>query len=83
MQSIRQAKQIICPLGLQVEKFTCATMIVLYIMDLSTNTSRNALFVDSAGLIVEKMVVMIKTASETEEKASLKMCFSTFLSFLI
>jgi hypothetical protein len=42
---------------------------------------RNALFVDSSDSIVEKTVVMTRTA--TKEKAGLKMSFGTFLSFLI
>jgi hypothetical protein len=46
-------------------------------------TSRNALFVDSTDSIVEKMVVMTRTATEIEEKAGLKRCFGTFLSFLV
>jgi hypothetical protein len=52
-------------------------------MDLSTKTSRNALFVDSSDSIVEKTAVMTRSATETEEKAVLKRCFGTFLSFLI
>jgi hypothetical protein len=58
-------------------------MIAFYIVGLSMNTSRNALFVDSTDSIVEKMVVMMRTAIETEEKTGVKMCFGTFLSFLI
>jgi hypothetical protein len=60
-----------------------ARMIAFYIMGLSTKTSRNALFVDSTDSIVEKMAVMMRTAIETEEKAGLKRCFATFLSFLV
>jgi hypothetical protein len=45
-------------------------MIAFYIMGLSTKTLRNALFVDSTDSIVEKMVVMTRTA--TEEKVGLK-----------
>jgi hypothetical protein len=56
-------------------------MIAFYIMGLSTKTLRNALFVDSTDSIVEKMTVMMRTA--TEEKEGLKRCFGTFLSFLI
>jgi hypothetical protein len=52
-------------------------------VDLSTKTSRNALFVDSSDSIVEKTAVMTRSATETEEKAVLKRCFGTFLSFLI
>jgi hypothetical protein len=50
---------------------------------LSTKTLRNALFVDSNDSIIENMAVMTRTTIEIEEKASLKMCFGTFLSFLI
>jgi hypothetical protein len=58
-------------------------MIAFYIVGLSTKSLRNALFVDSIDLIIEKMVVMMRTATEIEEKAGLKSCFGTFLSFLI
>jgi hypothetical protein len=47
-------------------------MIAFYIMDLSTKTTRNALFVDSINPIVEKTTVMMRTAIKTEEKMSLK-----------
>jgi hypothetical protein len=60
-----------------------ARMIAFYIMNLSTKTLRNALFVNSIDSIVEKTTVMIRTATEIEEKAGLKRCFGTFLSFLI
>jgi hypothetical protein len=60
-----------------------ARMIAFYIMDPSTKTSRNALFVDLIDSIIEKTVVMIRTTTETEEKLALKSCFGTFLSFLI
>jgi hypothetical protein len=39
--------------------------------------------VDSTDSIVEKTVEMTRTATETEEKAGLKWCFGTFLSFLV
>jgi hypothetical protein len=58
-------------------------MIAFYIVGLSMKTSRNALFVNSIDSIVETMAVMMKTATEIEEKAGLKECFGTFLSFLI
>jgi hypothetical protein len=58
-----------------------ARMIAFYIVDLSTKTSRNALFVDSIDSIVEKTAVMMRTVTETEEKIGLKKCFDTFLSF--
>jgi hypothetical protein len=53
-------------------------MIGFYIMNL-----RNALFVDSIDSIIEKMAVMMRTATEIEEKTSIKRCFGTFLSFLV
>jgi hypothetical protein len=77
------AKDIICLLRLEVEKSMRARMIAFYIMVLSMKTSRNALFVDSTNSIIEKMAVMTRTATEIEEKAGLKRCFGTFLSFLI
>jgi hypothetical protein len=62
-------------------------MIAFYIVGLSTKTSRNALFVDSTDSIIEKTVVMMRTATEieieTEEKVGRKRCFGTFLSFLV
>jgi hypothetical protein len=81
-KTIYEAKQIIYLLGLEVEKSTRARMIGFYIMSLSTKTSRNALFVDSTDLIVEKTAVMTKTATETEEKVGLKRYFDTLLLFL-
>jgi hypothetical protein len=64
-------------------KFISARMIAFYIVDLSTKTSRNALFLDSIDSIVEKTVVMMRTTTETEENAGLKRYFSTFVSFLV
>jgi hypothetical protein len=58
-------------------------MIAFYIMDLSMKTSRNALFVDTIDSIIEKIAVMMRTATEMEEKAGLKSYFGTFLSFLV
>jgi hypothetical protein len=66
-----------------VKKDMRARMIALYIVDLSMKTSRNTLFVDSIDSIVEKMAVILRTTTETEEKTGLKRCFGTFLSFLI
>jgi hypothetical protein len=66
-----------------VEKIQRARMIAFYIVDLSTKTSRNALFVDSTDSIVEKTVVMTRTVIETEERIGLKRCLGTFLSFLV
>jgi hypothetical protein len=39
--------------------------------------------VDLTDSIIEKTVVMTRTATEIEEKVGLKRCFDTFLSFLI
>jgi hypothetical protein len=58
-------------------------MIAFYIIGLSSKTMRNALFVDLIDSIIEKMVVMMRTKTEIEEKVSLKRCFGSFLSFLI
>jgi hypothetical protein len=58
-----------------------ARMIAFYIVDLSTKTSRNALFLDSIYSIVEKTTIMMRTVIETEEKIGLKRCFDSFLSF--
>jgi hypothetical protein len=55
-------------------------MIAFYIVGLSIKTLRNTLFVDSTNSIIEKMAVMMRTA--TEEKAGLKRCFG-ILSFLV
>jgi hypothetical protein len=82
-ETVYEAKQIICPLGLEVEKSMRARMIAFYIMGPSTKALRNILFVDSTDSIIEKMTVMARTATETEENAGLKRCFVTFLSFLI
>jgi hypothetical protein len=57
-------------------------MIAFYIVGLITKTLRNDLFMDSINSIIEKMVVMMRTAIETEEKANRKRCFGTLLSFL-
>jgi hypothetical protein len=64
-------------------KSTLVRIIAFYIVDLSTKTSRNAIFVDSTDSIIEKTAVMMRTTTETEEKTSLKRCFDTFLSFLV
>jgi hypothetical protein len=58
-------------------------MIAFYIVGKSMKTSRNALFVDSTDSVIEKMAVMMRTITETEEKAGLKRYFGTFLSFLV
>jgi hypothetical protein len=75
-ETVYEAEQIICLLGLEVEKSTRATIIAFYIMGLSTKTMRNALFVDSTDSIVEMMAVMMRTT--IEEKVDLKSCFGTF-----
>jgi hypothetical protein len=56
------------------KKSTYARMIKFYIVGLSTKTLRNAQFVDSTAVM---------TRTTTEEKAGLKMCFGTFLSFIV
>jgi GTP-dependent phosphoenolpyruvate carboxykinase len=58
-------------------------MIAFYIVGLSMKTSINALFVELTDSIVEKMAAMKRIGTEIEEKAGLKRCFGTFLSFLI
>jgi hypothetical protein len=45
----------------------CARIIAFYIMDLSTMTSRNALFVDSVDSIIEKIVVMMRTTTKQKK----------------
>jgi hypothetical protein len=47
-------------------------MIAFYIMGLSTKTLISALFVDSVDSIIEKMTVMMRTATKTKEKVGLK-----------
>jgi hypothetical protein len=42
-----------------------------------------ALFVESIDSIIEKTAVMTRTVTKIEEKAGLKRCFGTFLSFPI
>jgi hypothetical protein len=80
-ETIYEEKHIICLLGLEVEKIhTCKNDCILY-HGMSLRTLRNALFLDSIDSIIEKMVVMMRTA--IEEMAGLKRCFGTFLSFLI
>jgi hypothetical protein len=82
-ETIFEAKQIICPLGLEVEKSTRARMIAFYIMGTSMKTLKNVLFVDSTNSIVQNTTVMMRTATEIEENAGIKKSFGTFLSFLI
>jgi hypothetical protein len=82
-KTVYEAKHIICPLGLEVEKSMRVRMIAFYIVSMSMKTSRNVLFVDSTDSIVEKTVVMTRTVTKIEEKADIKRYFDTFLSFLI
>jgi hypothetical protein len=82
-ETVYKAKQIIRPLGLEVEKFTHARIIAFYIMGLSMKILIIALFMDSTNSIVEKTTVMMRTPTEIEEKVGQKRCFGTFLSFLI
>jgi hypothetical protein len=56
-------------------------MIAFYIVGRSMKILRNALFVDLTDSIIGKMAVMMTIA--TEERAGLKRCFGTFLSFLV
>jgi hypothetical protein len=58
-------------------------MIAIYSMGMNMKTFRNVQFVDSTNSIIEKMTVMMRTITETEEKTCLKIFFGTFLSFLI
>jgi hypothetical protein len=56
-------------------------MIAFYIVGTSMKTLRNVLFVDLTDSIIAKMVVM--TTIAIEERAGIKRCFGTFLSFLV
>jgi hypothetical protein len=58
-------------------------MITFSIVGLSTKTFRNTLFVDLTDSIIEKMEMMMRTATEIEENAGLKWRFSSFLSFIV
>jgi hypothetical protein len=80
-ETVYEATQIICQLGLKVKKFTHARMIAFYSLGMSIKTLRNVLFVYSTDSIVEKMAVMTSTA--TEEMMGPKRCFSIILSFLV
>jgi hypothetical protein len=68
---------------LEAEKPTRTRMIAFYIMGLSMKTLRNVLFVVSTDSIVKKTTMMMRNTTETEEKADIKRCFGTFLSFLV
>jgi hypothetical protein len=63
---IYEVKQIIYLFGWRWKKSMCARMIAFYIMCLSTKTLINTLFGDSTNSIIEKSVVMTRTATETE-----------------
>jgi hypothetical protein len=62
-ETVYEAKQILCLLGLEVEKSTRARIIAFYIAGLSMKILRNALFVDSTDSIVETMTVMMRTVT--------------------
>ena len=82
-KTVYEAKQIICPLGLEVEKIhACKNDCILYRGPEYENLEKCPI-VDSTDSIVGKTTVMTRTATETEEKAGLKRCFGTFLSFLV
>jgi hypothetical protein len=49
-----------------------ARMIAFYTVGLSMKTLRNAEFVDSINSIIEKTMVMTRTATEIEKKVGLK-----------
>jgi hypothetical protein len=75
-ETVYEAKQIIYPLGLEVEKIhACKNDCILY-RGLDYHDLESALFVDSIDSTVEKMVVMMRTA--TEQRADLKRCFWYF-----
>jgi hypothetical protein len=61
-----------------VEKSIHVRMIAFYIMGPSMKTSRNALFVNLTDSIIEKMMVTMRTVTETEEKGWAKKVFSYF-----
>jgi hypothetical protein len=69
-ETVYEAKQIICLLGLEWKRSTRARMITFYIVGRSMKTLRNALFVDVTNSIIGKMAVMMTIA--TEERAGLK-----------
>jgi hypothetical protein len=54
------------------KKYTHARIIAFYIMGLSTKTLRNALFVELIDSIIEKLMVIMRTATKTEEKTDQK-----------
>jgi hypothetical protein len=60
-------------------------MITFYIVGLSVNTLRNALFVDLTDSIIEKMVVMTRTAIEEKvaEKGVLVLSYHFSFEVLI
>jgi hypothetical protein len=58
-------------------------MIAFYIVAPIMKALRNVLLVDSTDSIIEKTAVMMRTATETEEKAGLKCVLVLFLLFLV
>jgi hypothetical protein len=54
------------------KKYTHVRIIAFYIMGLSTKTLRNALFVELIDSIIEKLMVIMRTATKTEEKTDQK-----------
>jgi hypothetical protein len=80
-ETVFEAKQIICPLSLKVEKnHMCKNDCILY-RGAECEDFENDLFVDPIDSIIEKMTVITRTV--IEEKTGLKRCFCTFLSFLV
>jgi hypothetical protein len=80
-ETIYEAKQIICPLGLEVEKIhTCKNDCILYHGEEYEDLEKCPIC-GLDDLIIGKMAVMMTIA--TEERAGLKRCFGTFLSFLV
>jgi hypothetical protein len=80
-ETVYEAKQIIYPLDLDVEKIhTCKNNCILYHEDGYEDLEKCPIM-DSTDSIIERMTVMMRTA--TEQMASQKRCFGTFLSFLV
>jgi hypothetical protein len=83
LETIYEKKQIICPLGLKVEKIhACENDCILYRGPKYEDLAKCPIL-DSTDSIVEKTTVMMRTATKIEEKVGLKRCFGTFLSFLV
>jgi hypothetical protein len=78
-ETVYEAKQIICQLGLEVEKpDACKKDCILY-----RGTEYEDLEKCPTDSIIEKTVVMTRIATKIEENAGLKWCFGSFLSFLV